>query len=160
MERQIINKLIKWKEYPFRKPLVLTGIKQVGKTWTLKEFGRLHYDNTAYFNFKENENYHQFFEGTKDIKRILQNLMMASGERIEPERTLVIFDEIQNCPQVLKALEYFCDNGREYHVVCAGSFSIKAAVADDEKIPCDKVELLELFPMSFKEFLIANGDDN
>ena len=94
MERQIINKLIKWKEYPFRKPLILTGIRQVGKTWTLKEFGRLHYDNTAYFNFGENENYKQFFEGTKDIKRMLQNLMMASGQRIEPERTLVIFDEI------------------------------------------------------------------
>ena len=160
MERQIINKLIKWKEYPFRKPLILTGIRQVGKTWTLKEFGRLHYDNTAYFNFGENENYKQFFEGTKDIKRMLQNLMMASGQRIEPESTLVIFDEIQDSPQGLKALEYFCDNGKEYHIVCTGNFFKSDMAADSEMIPIDKVEILELYPMNFKEFLRANGDDN
>lgn len=160
MERQIINKLIKWKEYPFRRPLILTGIRQVGKTWTLKEFGRLHYDNTAYFNFGENENYKQFFEGTKDIKRMLQNLMMASGQRIEPERTLVIFDEIQDSPQVLKALEYFCDNGKEYHIVCAGNLFKSDMTADSEMLPMDKVEILELYPMNFKEFLRANGDDN
>ena len=93
MERFIMNKLLEWKNSPYRKPLVLTGVRQVGKTWILKEFGKRYYENTAYFNFDENEEYKQFFETTKDVDRILQNLMLASGQKIMKEKTLIIFDD-------------------------------------------------------------------
>lgn len=156
MEREVLKKLVKWKEYPFRKPLVMTGIRQVGKTWTLKEFGSLNYDYTAYFNFKENENYRQFFENAKDVDRIIQNLIMASGQRIEPEQTLIIFDDIQESPEVIGCLRNFFENGKEYHVVCAGNIS-----ENQRKLfPEDAVEFIELFPMNFKEFLRANGNGN
>ena len=90
MERFILKKLLDWKNSPYRKPLILKGVRQVGKTWILKEFGRRCYENTAYFNFDENEEYKQFFETTKDVDRILQNLMLASGQKILPEKTLII----------------------------------------------------------------------
>ena len=99
MERFILKKLLDWKNSPYRKPLILKGVRQVGKTWILKEFGRRCYENTAYFNFDENEEYKQFFETTKDVDRILQNLMLASGQKIVPEKTLIIFDEVQDCPK-------------------------------------------------------------
>ena len=92
MERFALEKLLKWKNSPYRKPLILKGVRQVGKTWILKEFGRRYYDNTAYFNFDENEEYKQFFETTKDVDRILQNLMLASGQKIIPEKTLIILN--------------------------------------------------------------------
>ena len=94
MERVILKKLLDWKNSPYRKPLILKGVRQVGKTWILKEFGKRYYENTAYFNFDENEEYKQFFETTKDVDRILQNLMLASGQKIVPEKTLIIFDEV------------------------------------------------------------------
>ena len=96
MERFILKKLLAWKNSPYRKPLIMKGVRQVGKTWILKEFGRRCYENTAYFNFDENEEYKQFFETTKDVERILQNLMMASGQKIVPEKTLIIFYEVQD----------------------------------------------------------------
>ncbi len=98
MKRLIMQQLIKWKDSPYRKPLILKGVRQVGKTWLLKEFGLLCYENTAYFNFDENEEYRQFFETTQSVERILQNLMLASGQKILPEKTLIIFDEVQDCP--------------------------------------------------------------
>lgn len=101
MERLIMKQLFKWKNSPYRKPLILKGVRQVGKTWILKEFGRQYYENTAYFNFDENEEYRQFFETTKDVNRILQNLMLAGGQKITPEKTLIIFDEVQDCMQEL-----------------------------------------------------------
>ena len=110
MERFILKKLLAWKNSPYRKPLILKGVRQVGKTWILKEFGRRCYENTAYFNFDENEEYKQFFETTKDVDRILQNLMLASGQKIVPEKTLIIFDEVQDCPKVINAMKYFCEN--------------------------------------------------
>ena len=100
MERFILKKLLDWKNSPYRKPLILKGVRQVGKTWILKEFGRRCYENTAYFNFDENEEYKQFFETTKDVDRILQNLMLASGQKILPEKTLIIFDEVRECAPV------------------------------------------------------------
>ena len=121
MERVILKKLLDWKNSPYRKPLILKGVRQVGKTWILKEFGRRYYENTAYFNFDENEEYKQFFETTKDVDRILQNLMLASGQKILPEKTLIIFDEVQDCPKVINAMKYFCENAPQYHVACAGS---------------------------------------
>lgn len=159
MERLIFNKLLAWKNAKHRKPLILNGIRQVGKTWILKEFGARHYGGVAYFNFDENAEYRQFFETTKDVKRILQNLTMASGQGIKPQETLVIFDEIQECGQALNALKYFCENAPEYHVACAGSL-LGIALSQPSAFPVGKVEFIDIFPMTFTEFLMANGDGN
>jgi uncharacterized protein len=159
MERIIMNDLLRWKQSKNRKPLLLKGVRQVGKTWALKEFGRKHYLNTAYFNFDEQLEYKQFFETTKDIDRILQNLMMASSQRIVPEDTLVIFDEIQECPEALNALKYFYENAPTYHVVCAGSL-LGVTLSKPASFPVGKVDFLEIGPMSFTEFLLADGAEN
>ncbi len=159
MERLILKKLIKWKNSKHRKPLILKGVRQVGKTWILKEFGKRYYENTAYFNFDENEEYKQFFETTKDIDRILQNLMMASGQKILPEKTLIIFDEVQDCPNVINSMKYFCENAPEYHIACAGSL-LGIALAKPSSFPVGKVNFLQIDPMTFTEFLLANGDEN
>ena len=141
MERFILKKLLDWKNSPYRKPLILKGVRQVGKTWVLKEFGKRYYENTAYFNFDENEEYRQFFETTKDVDRILQNLMLASGQKILPEKTLIIFDEVQD------------------HIACAGSL-LGIALAKPSSFPVGKVNFMQIDPMTFSEFLIANGDEN
>ncbi|HIT95717.1 MAG TPA: ATP-binding protein [Candidatus Aphodousia faecavium] len=159
MQRSIMEKLIDWKNSPYRKPLILKGVRQVGKTWILKEFGRLYYQNVAYFNFDENEEFKQFFDTTKNVSRILQNLTMASGQSIKPEKTLIIFDEIQDCPQVINSLKYFCENAPQYHICCAGSL-LDIALAKPASFPVGKVNFLQIDPMNFKEFLLANADDN
>lgn len=159
MERFILNDLLKWKESKYRKPLILKGVRQVGKTWILKEFGRRYYENVAYFNFDENEEYRQFFETTKDVNRILQNLVFASGQTVKPEKTLMIFDEVQDCPKVINSLKYFCENEGEYHVVCAGSL-LGIALAKPSSFPVGKVDFMDISPMTFSEFLLANGDEN
>lgn len=159
MERKIINDLLKWKDSPYRKPLILKGVRQVGKTWILKEFGRRYYENTAYFNFDENEDYKQFFETTKDVSRILQNLTLASGEKILPGKTLIIFDELQDCPKVINSMKYFCENAPEYHIACAGSL-LGIALAKPSSFPVGKVDFMQIDPMTFSEFLVANGDEN
>ena len=159
MERLALKKLIKWKNSPYRKPLIVKGVRQVGKTWLLKEFGKRFYENTAYFNFDENPDYKQFFSITKNVERILQNLMFASGQKIEAEKTLIIFDEVQDCPEVLNALKYFCENAPLYHVACAGSL-LGIALAKPSSFPVGKVDFLQIDPMTFQEFLLANGDAN
>lgn len=159
MERLIIKKLEKWKNSPYRKPLILKGVRQVGKTWILKEFGRRYYDNVAYFNFDENEEYKQFFETTKDVNRILQNLMLVSGQKILPEKTLIIFDEVQDCPNVINSMKYFCENAPQYHVACAGSL-LGITLAKPSSFPVGKVNFMQIDPMTFTEFLMANGDEN
>lgn len=159
MKRFIMDDLVKWKDSKYRKPLILKGVRQVGKTWILKEFGRLYYDNVAYFNFDENMEYREFFTTTKDTKRILQNLMLISGEKIEPNSTLIIFDEIQDCPEVINALKYFYENVPEYHIVCAGSL-LGIALAKPSSFPVGKIDFLNMVLMNFSEFLIANGDEN
>ena len=159
MKRFILKKLIAWKNSPYRKPLILKGVRQVGKTWILKEFGRNYYKNIAYFNFDENEEYKQFFETTKDVNRILQNLMFASGQKIVPENTLIIFDEIQDCLKVINSLKYFCENAPQYHIACAGSL-LGIALAKPSSFPVGKVNFMQRDPMTFSEFLIANGDEN
>ena len=159
MERKIINDLLKWKDSPYRKPLILKGVRQVGKTWILKEFGRRYYENTAYFNFDENEDYKQFFETTKDVSRILQNLMLASGEKILPGKTLIIFDEVLDCPKVINSMKYFCENAPEYHIACAGSL-LGIALAKPSSFPVGKVDFMQIDPMTFSVFLVANGDEN
>ena len=159
MERFILNDLMRWKESKYRKPLIMKGVRQVGKTWILKEFGRRYYESTAYFNFEENPEYRQFFELTKDVSRILQNLIFASGQKIVPEKTLIIFDEVQDCPAAINALKYFCENAPEYHIACAGSL-LGIALAKPLSFPVGKVDFMQIRPMTFSEFLLANGDDN
>ena len=159
MERFLLKKLLAWKTSPYRKPLIVKGVRQVGKTWILKEFGRLYYDNVAYFNFDENEEYKQFFDTTKNVNRILQNLSMASSQTISPEKTLIIFDEVQDCPNVINSMKYFCENAPEYHIACAGSL-LGIALAKPSSFPVGKVNFMQVDPMTFEEFLIANGDSN
>ena len=159
MERLIMHKLLDWKNSPYRKPLILKGVRQVGKTWVLKEFGKRYYENVAYFNFDENEEYKQFFETTKDVDRILQNLMLASGENIAPEKTLIIFDEVQDCPKVINSMKYFCENTPQYHIACAGSL-LGITLAKPSSFPVGKVNFMPIDPMTFTEFLFANGDEN
>lgn len=159
MERFLLKKLLAWKTSPYRKPLIVKGVRQVGKTWILKEFGRLYYDNVAYFNFDENEEYKQFFDTTKNVNRILQNLSMASSQTILPEKTLIIFDEVQDCPNVINSMKYFCENAPEYHIACAGSL-LGIALAKPSSFPVGKVNFMQVDPMTFEEFLIANGDSN
>ena len=158
MYRSIINDLVKWKNSKHRKPLILKGVRQVGKTWILKEFGRQYYSSYAYFNFDENKEYAQFFESTKDTGRILQNLMMASGQKIN-EDTLIIFDEVQDFPDVINSLKYFCENTPQYHIACAGSL-LGIALSKPSSFPVGKVNFLTINPMTFREFLFANGDKN
>ena len=159
MKRLILDKLLVWKKSPYRKPLILKGVRQVGKTWILKEFGRLYYDSVAYFNFDENPEFKQFFQLTKDVNRILQNLMLVSGQKIEPDNTLIILDEVQDCPEVINSLKYFCENAPQYHIACAGSL-LGIALAKPSSFPVGKVNFMQIDPMSFTEFLLANGDEN
>jgi hypothetical protein len=159
MKRLIMSKLLAWKNSPYRKPLILKDVRQVGKTWILKEFGKLYYKNIAYFNFDENKEYKQFFETTKNVERILQNLMLASGQKIEAENTLIIFDEVQDCPEVINSMKYFCENAPQYHVACAGSL-LGITLAKPSSFPVGKVNFMQINPMNFTEFLLANGDEN
>lgn len=159
MERQLMQQLNQWRLSKHRKPLILKGVRQVGKTWLLREFGRRYYENTAYFNFDENEEYRQFFTTTKDVDRILQNLMMARGVTIKPQQTLIIFDEIQACPEAINTLKYFHENRPEYHIACAGSL-LGITLAKPSSFPVGQVDFLDLGPMTFSEFLLANGDKN
>lgn len=159
MNRRIMSKLVAWKNSPYRKPLILQGVRQVGKTWILKEFGKRNYKNVAYFNFDENKDYKQFFETTKNVDRVLQNLMLASGQNIEAEHTLIIFDEIQDCPEVINSLKYFCEDAPQYHIACAGSL-LGITLAKPSSFPVGKVNFMQINPMTFTEFLLANKDEN
>lgn len=156
MKRFILDELEKWKKSRRRKPLIIKGARQVGKTWALQEFGKSFEDGYAYFNFDKDEEYKQFFETTKDVNRILKNLSMASGQKIT-KNTLIIFDEIQACPQALNSLKYFCEDASEYYIASAGSL---LGLKLSQGFPVGKVEFLEMGPMTFKEFLIADGNEN
>ena len=158
MRRYIMDKLIDWKKRANRKPLILKGARQVGKTYILKEFGKENYENIAYFNFDHDEALKELFLNTKDPKRILEQLVFATGKSIKPEKTLIFFDEIQECPDALNSLKYFQEDANEYHIVCAGSLlGIKLS---HTSFPVGKVDFLEMFPMTFSEFLLADGQEN
>lgn len=157
MKRLILEKLLIWKQSKYRKPLILKGVRQSGKTWILNEFGRLYYENIAYFNFDEQEELADFFESTKDVSRILQNLMIVNGSQILPEKTLIIFDEIQECNKALNSLKYFCEKAPEYHIACAGSL-LGITLSKPSSFPVGKIDFLTINPMNFTEFLLANGD--
>ncbi len=159
MKRLAMQQLYNWKASPYREPLILKGVRQVGKTWLLKEFGRQAYQNTAYFNFDENPEYRDFFVRTKDIELIIPNLAMASGQVIRPKETLLIFDEVQDSPEVLNALKYFHETAPNYHVACAGSL-LGVALAKPSSFPVGQVDFLSLYPMNFQEFLMATGSEN
>ena len=156
MKRYIINDLRKWKEAKRRKPLILRGARQVGKTWILEEFGREFPDGFLLINFDKQPEYRQFFETTKDVRRILKNLALATGRKITTD-TLLIFDEIQACPNALNALKYFYEDASEYYIACAGSL---LGLTLTEGFPVGKVDFLDMGPMTFKEFLLADGDDS
>jgi len=159
MERLILKDLLIWKNGRFRKPLILKGVRQVGKTWLLKEFGMRYYDDIAYFNFDESKEIADYFKTTKDTKRILQNLAFINKNPILPEKTLIIFDEIQESNEALNTLKYFCENSPEYHIACAGSL-LGVALSKPASFPVGKVDLINVNPMTFTEFLMAGGDDN
>lgn len=158
MERFILKKLIEWKESKYRKPLILKGARQVGKTYILKMFGKENYKDVAYFNFDHDENLYNLFENTKDPKRIIEQLVFLHGKAIEPEKTLIIFDEIQECPNALNSLKYFQEEANEYHIVCAGS--LLGIRLSHTSFPVGKVEFFNMHPMTFKEFLLADKCEN
>ncbi|MDD6245045.1 MAG: ATP-binding protein [bacterium] len=158
MQRFIMEELIKWKNSKDRKPLILKGARQVGKTYILKDFGSKYYDNVAYFNFDHDDGLASLFLNTKDPKRIIEQLSLVNGRKINPVSTLIIFDEIQECPNALNSLKYFCEEAREYHVVCAGS--LLGIRLSKTSFPVGKVDFLNLYPMTFSEFLIADDSEN
>lgn len=156
MERYAMQQLISWKNKKRRKPLVIEGARQVGKTWLMKEFGKTQYKNAVYINFERNRIMQQLFSQDLDVKRLLNGLQLYSGEKIVPGDTLIIFDEIQEVPAALTSLKYFCEQAPEYHIVCAGSL-LGIALHQGTSFPVGKVEFLRLYPMTYLEFLDACG---
>lgn len=154
IKREIESELQKWKGDPHRKPLILQGARQVGKTWLLKRFGVSEFEHVAYFNFDEQAELKQFFTQTKDVQRIMQNLSLVHGKAIIPGKTLLIFDEIQECNEALNSLKYFHENAPEYAVACAGSL-LGVALSRGESFPVGRVDLLNIYPLTFNEFLSA-----
>ena len=154
MYRNALTKLQTWKDKPNRKPLIIRGARQVGKTWLMKEFGRTSFANIAYINFDNNRRMRILFEDDYDLKRIITALQIESGVKITPEDTLIIFDEVQEVPQALTALKYFYENAPEYAVVAAGSL-LGIAMHQGTNFPVGKVDELQLYPLSFREFLLA-----
>ena len=158
MERKIMKKLQEWKDNKNRKPLILRGARQVGKTYILQQFGKENYKNIAYFNFDHDTDLYQLFENTKNPERILEQLALVCGKAIEPKNTLIIFDEIQECPDALNSLKYFNEEANEYHIVCADS--LLGIRLSHTSFPVGKVDFLDMYPMTFSEFLVADGAQN
>lgn len=154
MERKAIESLISWKNDPDRKPLILKGARQVGKTWLMKEFGSRCYDDVFYFNFDEEEELESVFQKNKNPDRIIELLGMIRGKKIEPEKHLVIFDEVQECPDALNSLKYFYENANTYHIISAGSL-LGTLLAQPKSYPVGKVNVMNLYPLTFEEFLEA-----
>lgn len=158
MKRYAMDKLVYWKNKRNRKPLILKGARQVGKTWLMKEFGKKCFKNTAYINFDSDVRMRRIFEDDYDIQRIIRMINIETGERIIPEETLIIFDEVQEAPKAISSLKYFCENAPEYAVVSAGSL-LGVAIHEGVSFPVGKVESLNMYPMSFREFLTAMGEE-
>lgn len=158
MERLFMKKLEHWKNKKKRKPLIIRGARQVGKTWIMKEFGKRYFEDVVYISFDNNERMKNVFEMDYDIPRIISALKIESGKRINPEKTLLIFDEIQEVPKALTALKYFYENAPEYAIVAAGSL-LGVAMHEGTSFPVGKVDFLNLYPLNFEEFLMACGED-
>lgn len=157
MKRNAIEQLLVWKNSTDRKPLVLKGARQVGKTWLMEEFGRLYYEDTFYFNFDEEDELQSIFETNKNPNRIIELLGMIKGKKILPEKHLIIFDEVQECSEALNSLKYFCEKANEYHIISAGSL-LGTLLAKPKSYPVGKVNLLNISPMTFDEFLAASDE--
>lgn len=154
MYRIAIEKLYQWKESRKRKPLIIEGARQVGKTWLMKEFGEKAYQDTIYINFDSNARMEELFSEDLDVERLIMGIELYAGKKINPEHTLLIFDEVQEVPKALSSLKYFYENAPQYHIVCAGSL-LGIALHGGTSFPVGKVDFLNLYPLSFKEFLMA-----
>ncbi len=158
MYRTAIEKLYRWKESKYRKPLIIEGARQVGKTWLMKEFGKLAYKDTVYINFDSNSRMAELFAVDLNTDRLILGLELYAGRKIDPDNTLLIFDEVQEVPKALSSLKYFCENAPQYHIVCAGSL-LGIALHQGTSFPVGKVNFLKLYPLSFQEFLMATGKE-
>ena len=154
MYRIAMEKLMNWKESKRRKPLIIEGARQVGKTWLMKEFGKSAYRDTVYINFDSNSRMSELFASDLDIDRLIMGLELYAGRKISSDSTLLIFDEVQEVPRALASLKYFYENAPQYHIVCAGSL-LGIALHEGTSFPVGKVDFLKLYPLSFKEFLMA-----
>lgn len=154
MCRYAIEELFKWKEKPIRKPMIIHGARHVGKTWLMKEFGKKAYTHTVYINFEDNVTMEDLFSYDLDTKRLITGMELYSGKKIDPDNTLLIFDELQEVPRALTSLKYFNENAPEYHIVCACSF-MGIDLHQGTSFPVGKVDLMNLYPLSYKEFLLA-----
>lgn len=157
MERLLFSQLVKWKDKKKRKPLIIQGARQVGKTWLMKEFGKRCFEQVVYINFENNERMKNVFEADYDIKRIISALRIEHGKNFGADNTLLIFDEIQEVPKALTSLKYFCENAPEYAIVAAGSL-LGVAMHEGTSFPVGKVDFLHLYPLNFHEFLLAIGE--
>ena len=157
MYREIMSELERWKEKTRRKPLLLTGVRQCGKTYIINEFGKVSFEKVVRLNFEESEKAGAIFEYDFDVDRIISEIELHTGDKIVPGRTLLFLDEIQNCPRAITSLKYFCENKKNLHVICAGSLLGVAIKRDNISFPVGKVNRMQLYPMSFKEFAIACG---
>ena len=157
MKRYVMTRLQKWKDSPDRKPLVIRGARQVGKTWIMKEFGKSFYDNFVYCNFDEDNELKSIFTNNKNPHRIIEILSLLNNIKIIPGSTLIIFDEIQECPEALNTLKYFYEKANEYHIIAAGSL-LGTLLAKPKSYPVGMVNLLEIYPLNFCEFLMATNE--
>ena len=157
MQRKALKKLLEWKNAPSRKPLLIQGARQVGKTWLMKEFGRQYFSKTAYIHFDNNSRMRQIFNGDYDIRRLITAFQIEAGCTITPEDTLIVFDEIQDAPHAVNSLKYFCEEAPEYAIVAAGSL-LGVSLHENDSFPVGKVDFLDLYPLSFSEFLNASGN--
>lgn len=158
MYRIAMEALLKWKQSKRRKPLIIEGARQVGKTWLMKEFGRQAYKDTIYINFDSNSRMAELFASDLDVERLIMGLELYAGRKIDPDNALLIFDEVQEVPRALASLKYFYENAPQYHIVCAGSL-LGIALHEGTSFPVGKVDFLKLYPLSFKEFLMATGKE-
>jgi len=158
IERDILQQLAAWKQREDRKPLILQGPRQIGKTWALKTFGERYFEHTAYFSFERNDELFQLFERTKDPKRLLGHLSTFTPAAIEAHKTLIIFDEIQECNKAINSLKYFCEEMPEFAVVAAGSL-LGVSMARGDSFPVGKVDFLQMHPLIFREFLAADAPE-
>ena len=158
MYRIAIEKLYKCKNSKRRKPLIIEGARQVGKTWLMKEFGKQAYADTVYINFDSNSRMADLFSADLDTDRLIMGLELYAGRKINPDNTLLIFDEVQEVPRALASLKYFYENAPQYHIVCAGSL-LGIALHQGTSFPVGKVDFLKLYPLSFSEFLMATGNE-
>ena len=157
IERDIMKDLLRWKQSPDHKPLIIRGARQIGKTWVMRRFGEKHFDHVAYFNFDSSEELCREFENTKDPKRLIDILRLYTDCPIEPGRTLMVFDEIQQSNKALNSLKYFCEEAPDYHILAAGSL-LGVSLSKGDSFPVGKVDFLRMYPVTFKEFL--NADDH